>query len=285
MADEAKDADVALAAQLHEDGWRQASVFQPPPDYPIPAELAFDGGEEYLVACTQSCSLVSQNFERDPLVEFLIARPVSSYAEDDEKATGKNVRRYLLPVSGIENLKALECDVNRRFFLDRRLLAGQSPDPRLIPDSRARRQFGGWLGRYYHRVALPNELGRRARQKLWPSLKRLMKAQLAGKKVHENVDTIYLRWTPDEEADEATTYELEILILCKTAEAQQHIEDELNRKLGVFEEKKGCNGIIVKSQALVGPETRLRDTEDFCRFSDWDYWSGLEDISQAADRS
>src|ERR1017187_10195724 len=97
--EEHSDFGDAEARRIHSAGWRQGSVFRPPAEFSVPLE--FDRGREMLVVCTQSCTVVSERIEADPYIEFLVAEPVKKYNQRSPEATGKNLRQFHLPISGI----------------------------------------------------------------------------------------------------------------------------------------------------------------------------------------
>jgi len=145
-------------------GWRQGSIFRPPAEFSVPLE--FDRDHEMLVVCTQSCTVVSERIETDPNIEFLVAEPVKKYNPRSAEATGKNLRRFHLSISGVPNTEALACDINRRFFVHRKACLRHPPDVNVGILEESVRNFAGWIARYYTRIALPDELTRRARNGL-----------------------------------------------------------------------------------------------------------------------
>src|SRR5579863_3026144 len=108
------------ALQINNAGWRQGSVFVLT-DLELPFEL--DSNREYLIVATQSCSVVSPRFETDPFVEAMAARKLSKFNERAFEAIGKNQRKlHLKLTTPCRGCSALECDINRRVFFERKKL-------------------------------------------------------------------------------------------------------------------------------------------------------------------
>ena len=160
------------ARRVLEAGWRQGSVCRPPADLAIPVSI--DREKEWLVVCTQSCTVVSPNLANDPHIEFLVAKPIGGYKPNSQEATGKTIRRFHLPISGHPGVAALDCDINRRFVAPRSLCLTTTPDAGIMVSEEASRNLAGWISRYYTRVALPNELVIRA-EKLFDIIKAALK--------------------------------------------------------------------------------------------------------------
>src|SRR4051794_32022886 len=100
------------ALSLLKAGWTQGSVFRPNDEVCPPGATA--SGDVFLVVCTQACSLVLPSLQKEPHVELAVARPVAKFSAKAEAATGKDVRKFHLPVTG-EAFPALEIDITSRF--------------------------------------------------------------------------------------------------------------------------------------------------------------------------
>ncbi len=75
------------AQRILEAGWRQGSVFRPPVDFALP--VPFDHENEWLVVCTQSCTVVSRDLAGDPHIEFLVAKPTCTTRRTRRKRQGR----------------------------------------------------------------------------------------------------------------------------------------------------------------------------------------------------
>lgn len=266
------------AQQILEAGWRQGSVFRPPASLALPVPL--DREHKRLVVCTQSCTVVSRDLAGDPHIEFIIAKPTGHYKANSQEATGKTLRIFHLPVFGLANAPALECDINRRFVLSRELCLKHPPEAGITVSEDAARNLAGWISRYYTRVALPNELVIRAKG-LFDAIKSALKKYTqSGERLSESIDKILVNWSPDIEL-QGGLYHLDILFLCADDDADMRLNSLLEAKLQPFTEEGGHNGIELKYENKVSSETLLSDIQAYKRLSEWDYLSNLGDIAES----
>jgi len=256
----------AEAELLLERGWAQGTIVVPNGDLPAPGD-----GIVYVV-CTQSCSVVSESLEKDPFVELAQARPLARYAPKADEARGKNVRRYHLPVEGAD-FPALEVDINRRSFVERRSLLAREPGKGTI-FQKARRDFAAWLGRYYSRIDLPNEFVARFGTHFRAALEKFLKGASANDALrrHERIRSIYIKYKPDDELGADASYEAEFLIMCDDADVAQRMDRDLIAALGEGWMTKP--GLRIKFAVNSPAETLLSDLHGFHRFTDWDHLSG-----------
>lgn len=269
------------AQQILEAGWRQGSVFRPPVGLAMP--VPFEHEHEWLVVCTQSCTVVSRDLTGDPHIEFLVATPTGHYKANSPEATGKVLRRFHLPVSGLANVPALECDINRRFFASRTLCLAHPPETGITVSEDDVRNLAGWISRYYTRVALPNELVIRAGG-LFATIREVLKKKKAtsgeSERLSASIDKILVRWSPDTEL-QGGLYELDILFLCADEAADLLLNSLLEAKLQPFTEEGGHNGIRLKFANAVKSETFISELDGYTRLSEWDYLSNLGDVAEA----
>ena len=268
------------AQRILEAGWRQGSVFRPPVGLALP--VPFDHENEWLVVCTQSCTVVSRDLAGDPHIEFLIAKPTGHYKANSQEATGKTLRRFHLPVSGLANAPALECDINRRFVLPRELCLTHPPEANLTASEDAARNLAGWISRYYTRVALPNELVIRARHEkgLFEIIRSALRSKTtSGEEMSASINKIYIEWTPNTEL-QSGLYEVAILFLCADRETDSQLNSLLKDKLLPFTEEGGHDGIQLTYANTVRRATLLTDLDGYKRLSEWDYLSNLGDVAE-----
>ena len=266
------------ARRVLEAGWRQGSVCRPPADLAIPVSI--DREKEWLVVCTQSCTVVSPNLVNDPHIEFIVAKPIGSYKPNSQEASGKTIRRFHLPIAGHPGVAALDCDINRRFVAPRSLCLTSTPDAGITVSEEASRNLAGWISRYYTRVALPNELVIRA-GKLFDIIKAALKKNTKdGDKLFESIDKIFVQWKPDSEL-QAGLYEVNLLFLCADGEADLLLDTLLEAKLKPFTEESGCDGIKLTYANTVRSETYISQLDGYRRLSEWDYLSNLGDIAES----
>ena len=82
-------------------GGREASAGRSA-DLALP--ISFDREHEWLVVCTQSCTVVSHDLVKDPHIEFLVAKPMGPTRQTPRKRRGKpcaaSICRYrVMPAS------------------------------------------------------------------------------------------------------------------------------------------------------------------------------------------
>jgi len=268
------------AQHVLDAGWRQGSVFRPPTGFVVPCQ--FDHDSEWLVVCTQSCSVVSRFLDADPHIEFLVAKPIGHYKPKSQEATGKTLRRFHLPVSGLPDVEALECDINRRFFAPRTLCLTSAPEAGITVSEDDARNLAGWISRHYTRVALPNELVIRARHEkgLFEIIRSALRSKTtSGEEMSASINKIYIEWTPNTEL-QSGLYEVAILFLCADRETDSQLNSLLKDKLLPFTEDGGHDGIQLTYANTVRRATLLTDLDGYKRLSEWDYLSNLGDVAE-----
>lgn len=266
--------DHSRALRLLEAGWRQGSLFRPEEDLP-----GFDPQAEWLVVCTQSCSIVSESLAKDPHVEVAVAKELKSLNARAPQATGKDVRRFHLPVSG-RKFQAVEIDINRRHFLPRQVLLDISAG-RYQAEESAVRAMAGWLARYYSRIALPNELVRRAKLRLFPAVSAALQTEWGAGRLHVAVPAIYVKWEPNDEVGEGSPYKVTALFLCKDRGVADALGGHLGEPLAPFEDEGGHDGIEVNWESVSIDETFMSAVDGFSRLTEWDYLSDLGELASS----
>jgi hypothetical protein len=269
----------AEAKRLLDAGWRQAIAFRAPAQFSVP--IPFDRDNEWLVVCTQTCSVVSERFTVDPFIEVVAAKPISKYNPRSPEATGKNARQFSLPLVGGE---AVQCDINRRCFIDREMFLGIEPDLS-IQVLAAAKGFAGWISRYYTRVAWPNALVDRAKAPggLYESVKAALAHPFGDKgPLSDWVSAIYVNWKPDDELSEAQgAYQVSMRFLCDNLEADTALGALLCEALDRFE--AGHDGITLQWDVKAKRTTFVTDLDGYYRLSEWDYLTDLGRVGSETD--
>jgi hypothetical protein len=89
--------DHEAATRIFTVGWRQGSVIRAAdvPDLPV------EGIEpdDWLVVCTQSCSVVNPRFNADTVVEWIVGRPVQELTSKAPSGPNRSEKGLALPVS------------------------------------------------------------------------------------------------------------------------------------------------------------------------------------------
>ncbi len=257
------------AQAIHQAGWRQGSVFIP--NETIPLSFALDS-TEVLAIVTQSCSVVSQRFHVDPLVEAIVARKLPEFNSKAPEANGKNQRslhlKLLVPQP---RCIALQFDFHRRFFFDRKKLAELSCIENLSLGEQEAKKLGDWLGRGYTRIALPDALVKSMRVRLLLLLEQILKKKINEQPTHWDIETIYINYKIHKDGD---FFILEFVFLCKSQEIADELDQTFIHQLKDFMSSTGKDNIfIAKLQCGTKDTTFFADVDGYDKFSEWDYLS------------
>nr|WP_284452430.1 hypothetical protein [Mesorhizobium sp. WSM4875] len=262
---------VAEAERLLAAGWRQGSVFRPNDLIPLPAGCAENA---VLVVVSQSCTVVSQTWVKDPVVEIAVAVPGDKpFAKQQRgpEAVGKNYRTLLIPIA-YGDTDCLAIDVYSRFFVRRDVLLQFQPDV-AVGSAEAGRRIASWMGRHFTRVALPDRLVRLMKDTVLAPLEKHLRAKFGKGPIHEGVHAIWVRWEPD---DEEGPYEIEFLIACENEDAANNLDALLTDTFG----KEGpvrleTDGVRVSVTVTSADGTTLADIEGHSRLSFFDHFTSL----------
>jgi hypothetical protein len=260
-----------ISNQIRNAKWRQGTVF-------LPNELAsppyeFDLQNEVCILVTQSCSIVSHDFEKDPFVEVLIARKLLEFNERSVESRGKNQRKLHVKTQN-ENQDCLgfECDFNKRFFIERKILPSLTPIPDYSIDIREIKKLARWIGRHYTRIALPDELVNCMKPNLLPLLNKLLKKDYRDEPLHSEIDSIYILWEERKETADSPLFALNFIFLCTSQDSADKLQELLNIELTAFLKRNGQDNIHIE-HLICGDEnsTFISDIKGYERLSEWDY--------------
>ncbi len=166
--------DVQDAQSILQCGWRQGSVFDPRTNTELSLPFGLDA-TELLMICTQSCSVVSERFKTDPYVEIMAVKPLKRFNNRALEAIGKNRRKLHVQLEDPNSdVVALECDINRRTHISRKLLLGLQLNRVLAIGETGASQVAAWISGNYNRIALPHALVDRMRARLLLELERCL---------------------------------------------------------------------------------------------------------------
>jgi hypothetical protein len=261
-------------------GWRQGFVFQPLKDSQLASEISAD---EWLVVCTQSCSIAHP----EPHIELMVAKPIKKFNPRSAEATGKNVRKFTVALPLLGSEQGLECDITKRLFVPKEEFQDFPPPEEGQPPLENRRAFAGWLGRYYTREALPNVLEHRLREDFYGILESIFKKKTDDDKTFEEcLQDIYIKWKPNEElTDSGVLYKLEFMFLCKDPNYEDEIGLVLTEELAAFENDAGLNGVRITNWLVRSVvNTFISDLDNYVRFSHWDSMSGMQAVAAKLNR-
>ena len=266
---------VADAERLLAEGWRQGSVFKPNEVVALPAGCS---QESLLVVVSQSCTVVSHDWTKDPVVEVAVASPSEkpySKLHRSSEAVGKNYRTLLIPVDG-EGFDCLLIDVYSRFFIPREKLLSFKPDFSTEPTTGLR--VAAWMGRHFTRTALPDALVVKLKEAVLPLLEKTLRAKLGEAPIHEGVHAIYLKWDPDEEVD---AYGVDILFVCESDAEADDLDQRLMEAFGGDDQiRHSADGLNVLITVSAAGATTIADVAERKRLSFFDYFTNLADSTE-----
>jgi hypothetical protein len=252
----------AEAEALLQAGWRQGALFASNEWIRLPEGVSSE--DALIVVLTQSCTVVSPRLEADPFVEVAVARRRKGFNPKDQDASGKNVRKLLLPVER-EGFQAVEIDINSRRLLPRDLLLKFAPDGPQLSEQEARK-IGGWMARYYARAALPNTLVERIRKPAFDDIKKSLKTTYRGDPLHVSTRSVLIDWEPD---DEKGPYKVRITLICNDQMAAEALDRAVPSEF-TTPEGDGLSIDVASADAMFVSELDGR-----IRLTEWDYLSDL----------
>ena len=257
---------------LFDKGWLQGKIV-PNNKLQLPDKIVKNAANEHLlIVCSQSCSVVSRNFEKDPYVEIIVGKPIVIYNPKSQEARGKDQRKLHLNLEVHGESKPFEINIYDRFEIDRKLLLTCDPvnDVYLKPEDGDK--LSNWIARSYLRLALPNELVAKIteRKGFIDKFDRWLKqvSNTTGHNRHEFVKAIYLKWEPN---NASAQYTVDIMLLADCADFQKdfdlNFEEQVLNKIDF--DALGLLGFNVRCQ--LRDETFLTDLDGYKRFSEFDY--------------
>jgi hypothetical protein len=253
------------AEALLRAGWRQGAIFAPNDKIPLPP--ATGDNDNILIVLTQSCTVVSERLNSDPVVEVATAKLLKKFNAKDQAATGKSFRKLILPLQQGGEYDAVEIDINSRRLYQRDLLLDFAPTGPQISEPDARK-IGGWMARYFSRVALPNALVEKLKGTTFELIKSVLKTEEEGEPLHMNTKSIYIGWDPD---DEVGPYQVRIMIVC----ADQKVTEAVDRLLIEVGGSVVLDGATVYIDVSSADATFLADLDGLVRLTEWDYLTDL----------
>jgi len=280
-----------IGVQLHDLGWEQGSIALLPPGSTIisPLVLEIHSGE-YLIICTQTCSLLEKYAEKEPLVEVMVGIPLDTYDANADEAKGKNNTHFHLKFSEgpllSEKYAAIDCCLARRAFIPKTSLFNlrrcnvDCTQPEI--DS-----FKAWLASYYLRVAIPENLVNKmkmggSKKSFKEGARKKMKSTTqSGKEAFKGIRTCYINWDPNSEIC-CGNYNLRIMIVCDDEDSKELVERNLTEFWSDYLIPAGKNGIFLSYfEVRMMDDVSLADIDGMFRCNLWDNLSSLEERYQS----
>jgi hypothetical protein len=167
LIEEPISADVAatLLRAIEEKRWWQGSVIHSdhlPPSFKEHVDV------DWWVISSQTCNIYNSSFQKVPVFELVAARLIDKCSPQMSKGDKPRILHVEARSESENTIMALEIDIQKRWWLPRKLLAEIQPPTFHIRDAKCGidpdwfkklwlDNFSGWLARSYTRIALPNE--------------------------------------------------------------------------------------------------------------------------------
>lgn len=273
-----------LGMVLLQAGWRQCSLFSLAGGDldELPVYMSSGAGPGWFMVCTQSCSVCSDDHVREPNVEVMAVTLIPELLASHRQArSGAMVRELVVRIQGSGMAAAVSCDISRRTFIARSRLLALVPHAAVVVPEDAM-SFQGWMARFYARLALPTELGRRLRASgLLDAMRKLLKGKTAdGADVHLGVDRFYVRCLEAAELPSSEPYQLDIMVVCIDDGTREHVDRALQALPVLAPEQMSRHGITMDvPDVKVLDEVTLKDIRGYSRLNDWDALSGMADFA------
>lgn len=285
--DSAERPDDPASVAAYND-WYQCSLFRPTDPTKLPDYMAFDPATEWLIVCTQTCSICGPASLAEPRIEVMVGTPLAEFDPKLQAAQGKKVATIHLKAEGGSDFPGVKVDLSRRAFIHREILltAARAKFPISYLTLAA---FQGWIARYYTRIAMPSALVGRIRIPNRTGLQRRVQAILneylpmdngPGRyQVHTEVSRFYVGWSPDTELSGQDPYTLKLLIVCTTERTKEYLEVRVEELQSGMRSKPLVNFIAMAApEVRVGDNVTDADKHGMKRFSEWDELSSPSEM-------
>jgi hypothetical protein len=268
-----------VAGVIFDSGWQQGSIFQPPEEYvhKLPANLKFDPATEWLVVCTQTCSLCSKDALAEPMAEVMVAKPIQKFAPRNTDAMGKNNKCLHVEVNSLPGSEGLACYIGRRAFIPKVDLAKWKPSVAWMPVL-VTKAFRGWLAHHYIRVALPDRLVERMRLPggVREIILGVLQSDVDGRPCAEGVATFFLDWRPERDISADEAYYIRLLVVCKDSATWDFMTNALSDLHATQRKGLSVKGVVVTHLDIETEDNiTLTFLETMHRFNEWDELSNL----------
>ncbi len=260
-------------------GWRQGSIL--PRDllrtlihdhrfdcsYWSASELNSDS--DIGVVISQDCDVVNLDFEKEPYVEILVSRLISSSPQLNAYRHGRHPRQLIFDVHKQDVILTYEASIHDRLRIPRQYLITHAPDSANRIALEQRRIIILWLVKRYSRRAFPDEFNKR----LGPSDENLKKF---AKRYNKYLSAIRIRIEPFGEIGEDEDYRVIALLLVDQRKLPDFVplpdldEMEVDFEITLNE----CEGIEVdKCDVVMEEDLSLTDSKEFPVWDIFDYLS------------
>ena len=276
MADERGAAD---ETPPRPPGWEQCSICTPSDARMLPVHIRY-AHPDVLLITTQTCSLVGPRPE--PAFEVVAATQLEHYDPFCDEARGRKVQVLDLP---LENGGAVRIDISRRAHLPLTSLARLNSHPSRV-STESLGAFQGWMARYYGRIALPDELDRRLKKrKFYDTVRKGLSNTLLDRnvsyKTYDDVEYIYVDWTPRGEIGHTEKYTVRFLFVCNKLKTKEALLDRLSGLATGVKGAPAMNGLLMDDpEVKLASEVLVADLKGMERVAAFDDLSAFGELRQ-----
>jgi len=239
--------------------------------------VKFDPAVEWLVVCTQTCSMCSEDFTAEPMAEIMVATPLQKFNSKHNDAMGKNNKCLHVPVASLPGLEGLACHIGRRTFMSRSTIAGWVPSKAWMAEE-VEKSFRGWLAHHYMRISLPDKLVERLKEPdgVRDIINAALEGDVLGKPSAEGVASFYVSSKPDHDLPPDQPYQMELLVACKNEETREFLTRVLSDLHAAKKKDLSVKGVVITRLDIETEDNiTLSALEGMHRFNEWDTLSLL----------
>jgi|GEM_PF-1825887 len=251
--------------QLLSLGWRQGSIIEAGA---IEHELlAGHAAANAFLVLNQTCDLINDSLEKEPVVELL---PLARVAKADTALlNGRNPRKihFGMVVDGTPcHVEAFAPGI---LTIDRKLLLERKPSLRWLLDTPELKSLLAWRAARYLRTAFPDAFENR----LKPVFKDF---RILVEGMHEHLHSLHIRVDPFGPLDECDSYEVDLLLVVRRS---SHDVRETRDTVTTASKKlenliNSATGLVCTSCKVRAPhEINLEEIEGYLRWERYDYLS------------
>jgi hypothetical protein len=169
---------------IRANGWGQGSIFRPSDHGALQEHARCTLADtDCCIVISQSCDLLCNDFEAEPIAELVLARRLNSPL-DGNYTHVRNARRLQFHIEVASAPIGFDARIRDRFSIPRSFLARYQPDPlrRLLQTEHF--EVINWILARYDRVAFPDEFNRRIAEVVERKVKRVLKQLTAMKAIY-----------------------------------------------------------------------------------------------------
>ncbi|MGL4612165.1 MAG: hypothetical protein ACRCYY_21215 [Trueperaceae bacterium] len=229
----------------------------------IPYDVEAD--KDILIVVGHDCDVNNHSFEKEPLVELLVARPVEK--SDSTTFHAKTTRRLQFKLSLNDIEQTYECLNFERFCIDRRHLAKYSPQ--YTVDNELKHLIARWISNRYYRAAFPDAFNERISKV--SKVREKIKSAFEG--IGHYVTGVYIMLLPDQELNPGEDYKVFVQATIRTEDAENlEVIEQANAALLKFVSAlNSCEGINIAEESYSVVSEEKFSLDDIRNSKRWDY--------------